>query len=298
MSGFFTGASLNQYEVAVGGTGTVSNTLHGLLYGNGTSPIGALAELSNGQLAIGSTGNAPVAATLTQGSGISITNASGSITIASTVSGTVTSITAGTGITLSPSTITTTGSVSLTVPVVVSSGGTGLITVTAKGMLYGNGTSAFGITAALTDGQVVIGSTSGNPTASTLTAGTGINISNGSGSITINATGVGTTIEVTGISASMAVNDTYIANNASLVTLTLPATAAIGDVIKVRGKGAGGYSIAQNSSQQIIAGTVSTTIGVTGAASNTQQYDGVDLICIVANTTFSVSGAWGALNYV
>ena len=55
-------------------------------------------------------------------------------------SGTVTSITAGTGLTLTPSPITTTGSVALTIPVVVSSGGTGAITLT--GVLIGNGTSA------------------------------------------------------------------------------------------------------------------------------------------------------------
>lgn len=59
-------------------------TSHGLLYGNGTSAIQALAEASNGQLPIGSTGAAPVLATLTAGSGISVTNGAGSITIAAT----------------------------------------------------------------------------------------------------------------------------------------------------------------------------------------------------------------------
>lgn len=38
-----------------------------------------------------------------------------------------------------------------------------------------------------TDGKVLIGSTAGNPAAATLTAGTGVSISNGSNSITINA---------------------------------------------------------------------------------------------------------------
>jgi hypothetical protein len=45
--------------------------------------------------------------------------------------GTVTSIAAGTGITLSPSPITTTGSVSLTVPVSIANGGTGATTAPA-----------------------------------------------------------------------------------------------------------------------------------------------------------------------
>jgi hypothetical protein len=43
--------------------------------------------MTDGQLAIGSTGNTPVASTLTEGSGISITNGAGSITINSTGSG-------------------------------------------------------------------------------------------------------------------------------------------------------------------------------------------------------------------
>ncbi|MCF1193361.1 hypothetical protein LRR18_17360, partial [Mangrovimonas sp. AS39] len=40
---------------------------------------------------------------------------------------------------------------------------------------------------ALVDGQVIIGSTAGTPTAATLTAGTGITITNASNSITIDA---------------------------------------------------------------------------------------------------------------
>lgn len=45
--------------------------------------------------------------------------------------------------------------------------------------------------------------------------------------------------EITGTSSGMAVNNGYIANNAGLVTLTLPASAALGSVIEVAGKGSG-----------------------------------------------------------
>jgi len=71
-------------EVQYGGTGASTLTDNGLLYGNGTSAIAALAEASNGQIPIGSTGNQPTLATLTEGVGIDITNAAGSITVAST----------------------------------------------------------------------------------------------------------------------------------------------------------------------------------------------------------------------
>jgi len=45
------------------------------------------AALTNGQLAIGNTGNLPTAATITAGAGITVTNGAGSITITSTTSG-------------------------------------------------------------------------------------------------------------------------------------------------------------------------------------------------------------------
>lgn len=53
------------------------------LQSNGTNFVNS-AALTNGQLWIGSTGNPPTAATLTQGANITITNGAGSITIAST----------------------------------------------------------------------------------------------------------------------------------------------------------------------------------------------------------------------
>ena len=64
--------------------GATSLTSNSLLLGNGSSNVSALGAATNGQLPIGSTGVAPVLATLTAGSGISITNASGSITINNT----------------------------------------------------------------------------------------------------------------------------------------------------------------------------------------------------------------------
>jgi len=57
-------------------------TANAIPYGQGDSlAIGWTSALTNGQLAIGSTGVAPVAATLTAGPGIAITNGAGSISI-------------------------------------------------------------------------------------------------------------------------------------------------------------------------------------------------------------------------
>jgi hypothetical protein len=68
--------------VAKGGTGAATFTDHGLLIGSGTSAFTVLAEASNGQLPIGSTGNDPVLATLTgTASQVTVTNGAGSITL-------------------------------------------------------------------------------------------------------------------------------------------------------------------------------------------------------------------------
>ena len=68
-------------SVGTGGTGANTFTANGILIGNATNAISATAELTDGQLLIGNTGNAPVPATLTAGTGITVTNGGGSITI-------------------------------------------------------------------------------------------------------------------------------------------------------------------------------------------------------------------------
>ena len=70
--------------VGRGGTGANTFTDHGILIGNATNPVSATAELADGQLLIGSTGNAPVPATLTAGTNVTITPTAGAITIAAT----------------------------------------------------------------------------------------------------------------------------------------------------------------------------------------------------------------------
>lgn len=60
-----------------------SGNAHRILVNDAGGAFGEAAALTNGQLLIGSTGAAPVAAALTAGAGISITNGAGSITVAS-----------------------------------------------------------------------------------------------------------------------------------------------------------------------------------------------------------------------
>lgn len=81
-SGLIKVAELPTVTVAHGGTSATSLTANGVLIGNGTSAISA-STLTNGQLLIGSTGVAPVAAGLTgTPSQITVTPGAGSITLA------------------------------------------------------------------------------------------------------------------------------------------------------------------------------------------------------------------------
>jgi hypothetical protein len=164
----------------------------------------------------------------------------------------------------------------------VADGGTGVSSLTSNGLLYGGTT--VGALSAATNGQLPIGNTGNPPTLATLSAGAGISISNGAGTITISGSGGGFTwTEVTGTSANLAVNNGYIANNAGLVTLTLPTTAALGDTIKILGKGAGLWKLAQNASQFVNIVNTSTTTGATGSLTATEQYDCLTVICTTAN---------------
>ncbi len=124
---------------------------------------------------------------------------------------------------------------------------------------------------------------------SLLTPGTGIAISYATGSIGIAVTGGGLNfVNQTTSSVTMVANTTYFINNgASLVTLTLPATFAVGDVFRVIGFSSGGWKIAQNSSQLIQFGNRTTTTGSSGFLASTAQSDGIELVALIANTTLA-----------
>jgi hypothetical protein len=112
----------------------------------------------------------------------------------------------------------------------------------------------------------------------------------GSGGITWN--------EVTGTTQAASVNAGYIANNAGLVTITIPTTAAVGDVVRVTGKGAGGWKIAQNASEIIHFLGTETTTGTGGSLASTGTYDGVEIVCVVANTEWVVISSMGNITIV
>ncbi len=126
-----------------------------------------------------------------------------------------------------------------------------------------------------------------------------ISITGSGDNVTFNATGGGLAwTEVTTTSQAMAVNSGYIANNAALVTLTLPATAAIGSTFEIMGKGTGGWLLAQNAGQTVYFGNMATTTGATGSLASTHQRDTLTVICVTADTDFQVDNNVGNITVV
>ena len=91
------------------------------------------------------------------------------------------------------------------------------------------------------------------------------------------------------------VNNGYIANKAGTLALLLPATAAIGDTIRVIGiNTATGWQITQSANQQIFIGTSSTTLGVTGTVTSINIRDSIEIVCVVAGA----STVWNCVSLV
>jgi ribosomal protein RSM22 (predicted rRNA methylase) len=93
----------------------------------------------------------------------------------------------------------------------------------------------------------------------------------------------------------LATGNAYIFNNSSLITATLPTTAAVGDRFYIVGRGSGGWKIAQNSGQIIYIGAKNTTTGSGGYLASTNNRDVVELICVSANAEFQVISVYGNL---
>lgn len=101
----------------------------------------------------------------------------------------------------------------------------------------------------------------------------------------ITAPNIASWTNVTGTSQAMIVGGAYVANNVALVTFTLPVSANIGDILEVKGAGAGGWEIQTNVGQIIELNDMQSL--VSGSINSTNFTDGIKLVCTVANIKFS-----------
>lgn len=127
----------------------------------------------------------------------------------------------------------------------------------------------------LTTGQVLIGVTGADPVGGTIA-------------------GVSTWVNQTVTPVTAAVNTGYITNNAAQIVYTLPANFAVGDTVRVVGQTASGFQILPGAGDTIEFGNVPVATSLTSS----NRYDAVELIGIVANTTWAVISAVGNLTYV
>ena len=162
------GAELTQAEyITSDGTGHVfsSQATGDILYASSTTVLTRLGKGADGTVLELASGLPAWTASLTIGA----TNwANATHAHAASNSGGTIAITAATGTLL------------------VANGGTGATSLTDKAVLISqdSGTDAVGSVALTTDGQIIVGG-SGGPAAATITAGSGISVTNGANSITV-----------------------------------------------------------------------------------------------------------------
>jgi len=259
--------------VAGGGTGATTLTNHGVLLGQGSSAVVATAVGATGTVLAGNTGADPTFQTIAAAGGI-------------------TTITGNTGGAESPlaGNFNIVGTGSITVAGSANTETVQLTGLTNHSLLVGAGTATITNLGVATNGQLPIGSTGADPVLATLTAGTGISISNGAGSITIAATAL-TTWTDNGTNFNAAVNNGYFTTAA--LTATLPASPSQGDTIVFIADTASQLTISANTGQIIRIGSATSTAA--GTAKSNAIGDSVTLTYRAADTTWlarSVNGTW------
>ncbi len=144
---------------------------------------------------------------------------------------------------------------------------------------------------ALTNGQVIIGSTGAQPVASTLTAGTGVSISNGPGTITISSSAFGSTWSSKAANFSASVGNGYVITAGSgAVTATMPTVGALGDTVEILYPSATAgdiLAVTATASKLRMAGDATARTTYTWPANNLSgaANPSVTLVCVVASAT-------------
>lgn len=282
-----------------GGGGGGSGTVSGLIPNSGTSPVvpdagGNITLVGTGSITtVGSLNTETIQLTGLTNHAVLVGAGTATITKVGPTA-TVGQVLQSAGAAADPAFSTATYPLTTTVSQILYSSATNTVTglATANRAVLTTGTTGIPVMTALaTNGQLIIGSTAGQPAAATLTAGTGITITNGSNSITIaSAAGILTWSDTSG-TFTAAIQNGYFLTAAS--TPTMPAAPAEGDMVAFVVDVAATITITANTGQKLrLASALSATAGtcVTSLQGNT--------ITFVYRTTgatwfaIAASGAW------
>lgn len=125
---------------------------------------------------------------------------------------------------------------------------------------------------------------SGNPSTNTLT---------------ISSSALGLTWNNITSSQTLSANNGYFCNSpGGALTLLLPTTSNVGDVVYVTLDGATSWSVTQSAGQQVRFGNQTTTSGAGGSINSTMQGDTIFLVCSVANTRWNEISSQGNLSII
>jgi hypothetical protein len=94
-------------------------------------------------------------------------------------------------------------------------------------------------------------------------------------------------VNVSGTTQAAVINTGYIIGNSSQTTVTLPASAPVGSIVAIQGKGSGGWVLQANGGQTIQVGQTASSSG--GSVTSAAAFDAIQVVCVVANTTWTSS---------
>lgn len=280
-------------------------TANSYVYSDGTKTLASTAAPTNGQIMIGSTGAAPVLASLTAGSNVTITPGAGTITIAATSGGTpgFNTITSGTNSTAAMvvgtgSTLATSGSGAITATAVPFSGvssstnttgalvlGTGS-SLTVSGSGTNNATTLNGATFAAPG--AIGGTTPGSVAATTISASGAITSTLATGTAPFT---VASTTQVSNLNASQLIGATWV--SPGTIGSTTPSTGAFTTL----SAGTAKFAIDANGNVTKINNVTTSFPASQGGASTFLQNDGAgNLSWATGSGTTAFSGITAGTN--
>ena len=100
------------------------------------------------------------------------------------------------------------------------------------------------------------------------------------------------------VNTALVANTGYYLTGGGALLMTLPVTAPAGTTIRIAGFASTSWRIVQNAGQSINFGNLTTTVGAGGYIESQDPSDAIEILCVVANTTWTVLSSVGNLTVI